>query len=249
MNERLVAAQGIRCLAPPVGWLGEAQAFLSLREGGVSPPPFATLNLGRSAGDAPELVQENERRLAASLGLPSPPARLKLEHGTRCLQVTEPGVYGPADSMLTDRKGLPLWLTVADCLPVYLVVGSWIAILHAGWRGTADGVIASTVEALERASGLPASKQRAWIGPGIQVCCYPVRPVVAGRFAPDLLESIDGKDHLNLADAAIRALRAAGLPREAIAASRLCTSCRNELFFSYRRDGSRSGRMAAVLWR
>ena len=121
MNERLLASGGIRCLAPPVGWLGGASALLSLRDGGISPPPFDTLNLGRSVGDAPELVSENENRLASCFGLPGSPARARLEHGTRCMRVTQPGTYGPLDALLTNLRNLPLWLTVADCLPVYLV--------------------------------------------------------------------------------------------------------------------------------
>jgi YfiH family protein len=248
MNERILASGDIRCLAPPDGWFGEATALLSLRDGGVSPPPFDSLNLGRSVEDAPELVLENERRLASSFRLPTLPARARLEHGTRCLRVTRPGTYGPIDALLTDRKGLPLWLTVADCLPVYLIAGTWIALLHAGWRGTAGGAVRAVVEELADASGIGGG-QRAWIGAGVKPCCYPVTPAVAARFAPEVLETTDGKLRLDLTAAVVRELRAAGLSEERIAHSRLCTSCRSEMFYSYRRDGARSGRMAAVFWR
>jgi YfiH family protein len=165
------------------------------------------------------------------------------------LRVTEPGTYGPVDALLTDRRDLPLWLTVADCLPVYLAAGPWIALLHAGWRGTAAGAARRVVEELARASGLAADRHRAWIGAGIKSCCYPVQPEVAQRFAPEFLTSTAGRVHLDLTAALVGELRHAGIAGHQIASSQLCTSCRSEMFFSYRRDGARSGRMAAVLWR
>ncbi len=240
----------IRWVAAPPGLLGAARAVLSLRSGGVSERPFGTLNLGHSAGDDLARVGENERRLAAALQLPGPPARARLEHGTRCIHVDAPGTYAPCDGLLTATSGLPLWLTVADCVPVFLTAGSdWIGLLHCGWRGTAAGAVQVMVDALAAASGVPPAGQSAWVGPGIGGCCYPVGADVAARFPREALSDVEGRIHLDLPFAITRALAAAGLARGNVDSAGLCTSCRGDLFFSYRRDGARSGRMAAVMWR
>ena len=237
-------------IAAPAGHLSTAQAVLSLRQGGVSPSPYASLNLGRSAGDDIEHVAENEARLARALGLPGEPARARLAHSTDVRIVDSAGVYGPYDGLLTCRRGLPLWLTVADCLPVFLAseTGEWIGLLHCGWRGTASGCIASMIRRMVEASGKPASTIRAWLGPGIGPSCYPVGPDVAARFPAESVTRAEGGTHLDLGRAAEILLRDAGLLPASILRSALCTSCRPDLFFSYRRDGIRSGRMAAVVW-
>jgi polyphenol oxidase len=236
-------------VGPPRGWPGEVHAAVSLRTGGVSLPPFEGLNMGRSAGDAIECVSENERIWSRGLGLPGPPARAKLAHACDVVQVDAPGVYSPFDALLTGKPGLPLWLTVADCFPLFLAVGEWIALVHCGWRGTADGAAGIAARALAAASGRPAAEIHAWIGPGIGSCCYPVGEEVVARFARDHLHPRDERIHLDLASAIETDLRSTGLCAERIGRTSLCTACHPELFFSYRRDGARSGRMAAVIWR
>ncbi len=249
MGEQLGSAGQVRWIGPPEGWLGEAHAALSLRSGGTSAPPFDTLNLGHSAGDDLGHVAENERVWIGARGLPGPPARAKLTHGTRALRVERPGVHGPCDALLTDRAGLPLWLTVADCYPVFLAAGQWIALLHCGWRGAADGAAGITVSALGESSGVPLTDIRAWIGPGIGACCYPVGDEVASRFAPERVQNLPDGRHLDLGAAIADDLHTSGLLPARIGRSSYCTACNPDLFFSYRRDGARSGRMAAVIWR
>jgi copper oxidase (laccase) domain-containing protein len=111
--------------------------------------------------------------------------------------------------------------------------GPGLAILHVGWRGLADGVIASGVEAL-------GGRLAAAIGPAIGPCCYEVGPEVAARFDADLLAA--GK--LDLWAAAERALRAAGV--EEVERTDVCTSCHPELFFSHRRDQGVTGRQGVI---
>ena len=222
---------------------------LSLRSGGSSDHPFRSLNLGRSAGDDIERVEENERLWQIARGLPGPPARARLDHGTRSTRVDRPGVYGPFDALLTREFALPLWVTVADCYPVFLVAGDWIALLHCGWKGAAAGAIACTVEELSRASGVEPRRQLASVGPGIGPCCYPVGADVAARFPKQVVVEAPPVLRLDLGLAIHRGLWAAGLREERTDRSQLCTACRSDLFFSYRRDGARSGRMAAVIWR
>lgn len=249
MDESIRGSGKVRWVQPPEGWPVEVHASLSLRDGGVSPHPFDTLNLGRSAGDDLRLVAENEAIWSAARGLPGAPARLKLAHGVDLVRVDRPGVYAPYDALMTDRQGLPLWLTVADCYPVFLTAGPWVALVHSGWRGTALGAAGITAREVAGVAGLSPDQLHAWIGPGIGVCCYPVGEEVAAHFSSGRLDARDGRIHLDLAGAVEDDLRRAGLRPERIARTGICTSCRPDLFFSYRRDGPRSGRMAAVIWR
>jgi YfiH family protein len=138
---------------------------------------------------------------------------------------------------------------VADCLPVYLGAGEWIALLHAGWKGLAAGALQAVVATLASSAGTPPSGIRVWIGPGVQSCCYPVGREVAERLPAPARREEGGVVRLDLPRAAALAAAEAGLPPDRIHVSATCTSCRGDLFFSYRRDGARSGRMAAVFWR
>ncbi len=238
----------IEWLTPPPGFFHKSFSALSLRRGGVSPPPYDTLNLGRSAGDFLDRVDENESRLARAIGLPGEPARAYLAHGDRCAVVERPGVYRGVDGLATSVRGLPLWLTVADCYAVFVEAGNWIGLLHCGWRGTAAGAVGVLARLLALRSGTPTSGMRAWIGPGIGSCCYPVGDDVAARFASEWITRRHGVAHLDLGGAIEMDLLAAGVVSGSLERSRLCTSCNPAILFSYRRDGPRSGRMAAVIW-
>lgn len=234
----------------PERHLGAHGAAVSARTGGVSPAPFHSLNVGRSVTDRAEHVRENERRVLRVLRLPNRVARLRLEHGDRVLRVEAPGVYGPADGLLTERDDLVLWFTVADCVPLTICAGGWRAHGHCGWRGTASGLAERLVQELVRAAGAEPDRMRAWVGPGIGPCCYPVGPEVASRFPESSLRGPDGRHRrrLDLPGEILRRLLACGLPPSAIARSGVCTSCHPDRFFSHRRDGAPSGRMAALCW-
>lgn len=249
MGHQLQERQGIGWVAPPADWLRGTLAAVSLRSGGVSNPPFDTLNLGRSAGDEISDVEENERLLASALSLPGGAARARLDHGRDCVAVISPGTYRGCDGLLTRSVELPLWLTVADCYPLFLAGDDCIGLAHCGWRGVRAGIVGALAGAVSVAGGNPASRLRAWIGPGIGPCCYPVRDEVAALFAPDHLRGASGARHLDLRAAIEADLTAAGVSEDGIDACGICTSCEAEMFFSYRRDGARSGRMAAVIWR
>jgi len=253
----------------PRDHFGIWRALLTERSGGLSPPPYATLNLGRSTRDRPENVHGNERLVEEALRLRWGVARLRLEHGSRVLRTAEEGLQGPADALLTEDPDLALWLTVADCYPVFLVCGQVRALGHCGWRGVAAGLVEAMVKAVEetaarREAGAAKPPQshgalrramRAWIAPGIGPCCYPVGPEVAARFPgcvspdPALGSGAGGPLRLDLRRAIELRLAACGLPPTSIAGSRACTSCRADRFFSHRRDGPLSGRMAAVFFR
>ncbi len=256
----------------PSDLLGPYRAVVSERTGGISAPPFATLNVGRSTDDDPGAVRENERIILRSLGLADRVARLRLEHGARVLRPDGPGVYGPADALITDDPQLVLWFTVADCVPVTITAGVWRAHGHCGWRGIVAGLIEAMGAALMRSAGVSPSGLRAWAGPGIGPCCFEAGPEVADRFdraairtawsgpaaprvggtpsqmavAPLATGHPYTRTFLDLhAEIALR-LANLGLPSEAVAADDSCTACAGDRFFSHRRDGIPTGRLAAL---
>jgi hypothetical protein len=155
-------------------------ALMSTRAGGVSGGAWASLNLGRNVGDAPEAVAENRRRLAASLrredaagdALPARPVWLRQVHGTQVLELdgqTPEHPAAPADAAWTRTPGVACVIGAADCLPVLLAVrdGRAVAAAHAGWRGLAAGVIESAVQALVEGAGARPADLLAWLGPCI----------------------------------------------------------------------------------
>ncbi len=237
----------VRFEASPAGHLGPAAAAVTERTGGASPDPFRSLNLGRSTADLPERVRENERLVLEALRLKDRVARLRLEHGARILQVEEPGLQGPADAIWTGDPALHLWITVADCFPVVLAAGGVRMLGHCGWRGVAAGLAEAMIAAVARAAGVAAPQVRAWIGPGIGPCCYSFGAEGRAHF-PDSMHPSDGGIRLDLRGEIRRRLERAGLAPGHISASIACTSCEPERFFSHRRDGLPSGRMAAVCW-
>jgi YfiH family protein len=215
---------------------GYVVAFTT-RIGGVSEGVYASLNLTRGTGDDPEKVEENRRLACESLGLPYAQLAFNRQVHSPTVHRAGPGTRGePGDGLWTDEPRLPLLAMSADCLPIAIVRTTGpraLAVLHAGWRGLSEGVIAAGVNALcveSTRSGFAAV-----VGPAIGPCCYEVGPEVSGLFDEDL--TVNGK--LDLWRAAERALRAAGVER--VERVDLCTRDYPQLFFSHRRDGRARG--------
>ncbi len=243
--------------APP----GVRAAF-TLRAGGVSEPPFDTLNLGLHTGDAPEAVMENRRRVRQALQLPAEPRWLDQVHGAQVVRLgaREEEAQPPcADASITLEPGRLCAIQVADCIPVLLAArdGSAVGAAHAGWRGLAAGVLEATVRAL-RALRVEPSEMIAWLGPGIGRSHFEVgdevRAAFVGAAAPALADpgassaftrNARGRWQCDLAALARRRLEALKI-REIHGGNR-CTYADATRFFSYRRDG-RCGRMAALIW-
>lgn len=225
-----------------------ALAAFSTRRGGVSKPPFASLNLGILTDDDRDAVVENRRRLTGALG--HPPQRIAVGrqvHGAELAVQTEPQGPSPfaqpgeaileVDGHVTAEPGLVPLVFVADCLPVALAGPGGVAMLHCGWRGLAAGIVARGAAAVRATD--------AAIGPGIGRCCYEVGEEVLESFA-GLGEGIADGGKLDLSEVARRLLRNAGVKR--IETAGLCTSCDAERFFSHRRDAGRTGRQAGLVW-
>jgi YfiH family protein len=211
---------------------GYVVAFTT-RIGGVSDGVYSSLNLTRGTGDEPENVEENRRLACESLGLPYEQLAFNRQVHSPTVHRAGPGTRGePGDGLWTDEPRVPLLAMSADCLPIAIVRTEGpraIAVLHAGWRGLSEGVVAAGVHALGGGS------LAAVIGPAIGPCCYEVGPEVSNLFDDDL--TVDGK--LDLWSAAERALRAAGVAR--VERVDLCTHDYPQLFFSHRRDGLARG--------
>jgi YfiH family protein len=226
------------------------------RAGGVSAPPFDSLNLGGAVGDDPARVAENWRRLEARTGLRF--ARVRQVHGTRAVLADAPcEPCEEADAVVTAAAGVAACVSVADCVPVLLAdPGSGgVAAVHAGWRGTLAGAAAEGVLALRRELGAPAARLLAVVGPSIGPCCYEVSEDVAAPFRARLGSDVvreapsgaGGGPHLDLWAANARVLDRAGVAPERVHVMGACTSCGRDRFYSHRRDRGRTGRQVAFI--
>jgi polyphenol oxidase len=208
---------------------GYVVAFTT-RAGGVSEGVYESLNLAGGTGDDPERVAENRRRACAELGLDA--SRLSFNRQVHSPTVHRAGGGGaPGDGLWTDEPELPMLAFSADCLPIAIARRDGerrLAVVHAGWRGLAEGVVGAAVAAL-------GGETAAAVGPAIGPCCYEVREEVSELFDEDLTV----KRHLDLWTAAERALRRAGVGT--VERLDLCTRCHPELFFSHRESGRERG--------
>lgn len=230
-----------------------ARVVFTTRGGGRSSGPYASLNLGSLTDDDPATVAANRAGLESELGV-----RLGFVHqvhGVRVRKLTSADAEcehaaGPAsppraDGQVTNSPGLGAATLTADCLAVAIAGDGATAMLHAGWRGLHDGVIAAGVRAL-RATGVSGPLAAA-IGPGAGRCCYEVGQEVHAAFA-DRPAHVHAATHLDLPAIAEHDLRAAGVG--AVHAIGLCTICSDPgLFFSHRRDAGVTGRQAGIAWR
>jgi len=199
------------------------------REGGVSEGPYASLNLGRMTGDDPARVDENRRRACAELGLDADDLVINRQIHSPTVHRAHRGARGePGDGLWTDEPGIPMLALSADCVPIAVAGNGRLVVLHAGWRGLLDGVVAAGIDAIGGGGA-------AIVGPAIGPCCYEVGPEVSERFDRDLTRD----RRLDLWTAAERLLRACGVSR--VDRVDLCTRCNPELFFSHRRDGKPRG--------
>lgn len=244
---------------------GIARLVMTTRAGGLSRPPYDSLNLGSHVGDVPERVRLNRLSVQKILGRGlRDPVVAEQVHGTRAAVVGELHAgtrwqqpeksLASTDALVTAAPRLPLVTLVADCVPVALVdpVRQVASVVHAGWRGAAAGVLESSLAAMKHTWGTLPEDVTAWIGPAIGPCCYEVGAEVFENFAADSQPAGPGKARLDLAAAVRRRLTAAGLLEENLTGLSLCTACHPDLFFSHRRatrEGqSAAGRQALILW-
>jgi YfiH family protein len=221
-----------------------AHVVFTTRNGGVSEGPYASLNLGRWTEDDPEAVVHNRAQIEAQLAVRTTYTRQV--HGPRVLRVNGPPDGSPpeADGQATATPGIAPSVLVADCLPIAVAADGAVAMLHAGWRGLAAGVLQEGVRVLGELGA--TEPLRAAIGPGAGPCCYEVGAEVDSVFAEQFPQARHGQN-LDLKAIARAQLEQAGV--ESVRDVGLCTICSGaEQFYSHRRDRGITGRQAGIAW-
>ncbi|AUD02530.1 peptidoglycan editing factor PgeF [Spirosoma pollinicola] len=224
----------------------------STRHGGVSPAPFESLNLGINTADDAENVDENRRRFFSSVGASTCQfASSHQIHGTEILYATEAGRFEGYDALITNKPGLLIGVTVADCVPIliYDQHQQAVAAIHAGWRGTVEGIVTKTLAAMQQQFGTQAEHCYAYVGTCIDDCAFEVGPDVADQFASAFkrLDKDSEKSFVDLKAANAHLLTDFGIPATQIAISPFSTVLNNDTYFSYRAEHGQTGRMLAVI--
>jgi YfiH family protein len=273
MLQRTTHSNGVVTYQSPLlAERGIVHAF-STRIGGISPPPFDTLNLGNPAGcesqDESPNLEENYRRLMTAIGA-SQMLRtwVKQVHGrsVEMLEREPESEYGEtleaeirdrfsgqisADAIVTTVPNVLLTIRIADCVPILIASadGKVVAAIHAGWRGVVGNVVDKAVRGM-REAGAPAENMIAAIGPCISTEHFEVGPEVTEEFArqnlAETVHPVAGKNpHIDLQAAVAKQLDRAGIKN--IDGNNLCTFRDAADFYSHRRDNGITGRLAAVI--
>lgn len=228
------------------------------RQGGVSPDPWRSLNVGGTVGDDRARVVENRRRSFEALGRPFESIYDSWQVHSAAVEIVRgPRAGGPlvqADALVTDNPAVTLFMRFADCVPVFLYdpLRAVVGIVHAGWLGTARRVTSAALETMVRAYGCRPADIRAGIGPSIGPDHYPVGDEVAAQVRaafPDLhrmlLPTYDGVVHLDLWLANSIQLERAGVG--SIETAGICTACNLGDWYSHRGERGRTGRFGGLL--
>ena len=241
------------------------------RVGGVSEGAYSTLNPGLTTQDDTKKIAKNREKISEVIGFKLSES-IELEHGNKVHIIRKKEDNDGsiiADAVITNLKKEPLVILYADCVPVFILdpVTPAIALIHAGWRGTVLKIVTETVMAMQKEFNTNPSDCLAGIAPSIGKCCFEIGEDVAKQFViafeawKDLepylsnestnkhtdIQNINNKFYVDLWNINKRLLIQSGLLDSNISVAGLCTSCRKDLFYSYRRDKKITGRMAAVL--
>lgn len=240
----------------------------STRLGGVSQGCYESLNLSFDRGDCEDAVRENFKRIGEAIGVSIEDMVLsKQTHTTNIRIVTEEdrgkGIvrerdYTDVDGLVTDVPGICLVTSYADCVPLYFVdpVKKAIGLSHSGWRGTVGKIGQETVRVMREKYGSLPENIIAAIGPSVCKDCYEVSCDVANEFRKAfdkkywgqlLYDKGDGKYQLDLWKANEVILLEAGVTKEHIAVTNVCTHCNSKILYSHRTAGDRRGNLCAFL--
>jgi purine-nucleoside/S-methyl-5'-thioadenosine phosphorylase / adenosine deaminase len=254
-----------------VGWYEDAAlkqqvgilVAFSTRAGGVSEPPYDSLNLAGHVGDDPRDVDENRRRLFEALGIGDLAERLvtaEQVHGDRTTWVGAADAGRGArvvngarpvretDALLTDARGVPLMLHYADCVPVVLVDPDMlqVAVVHAGWRGAFDRLPGKAVSQL-LSHGSDPTRLLAYVGPHICENHYGVSNELLTSFVRRFGTVCEAEaGHLDLGAVVSEDISSSGVCVENICRLGMCTAKATDRFFSYRASSGVTGRHAAL---
>ncbi|MCS6906457.1 MAG: peptidoglycan editing factor PgeF [Anaerolineales bacterium] len=229
------------------------------RKGGVSPPPWASLNVGGTVGDDMERVRENRKRTFEALGLSSQRAYDVWQvHSAEVLCVDAPRapdqIPQKADALLTNKRNVHLFMRFADCVPILLFdrARGVIGIVHAGWQGTINRIAEKAVYKMEKEYGSAAEDIWAGIGPSVGAHHYPVGEEIwesACSLIPEVVQQSfgvhQGKYWFDLWTANKLLLEGAGVGEVEVAG--ICTACNLEEWYSHRAEYGKTGRFGVVI--
>lgn len=237
-------------------WTGaprQVRALTTRRTGGVGIGAYTSFNLAQHVGDDPATVAEHRRMLQAKAAMPAGPLWLEQVHGTHVVEHPGrmPDMPPRADAAVALAPGRVCVVMTADCLPVLFTnrAGTRVGVAHAGWRGLAGGVLEATIAALR----VPAHDLLAWLGPALSQPAFEVGPEVRDAFVAQsaaneaaFVPNARGRFQADLYALARMTLARAGVER--VSGGGRCTYAEDREFFSYRRDGGATGRMATCVW-
>ena len=240
--------------APNIAQLGWVQHALLTRKGGVSPPPFDSLNISPSKGDPVEHVSENKQRIARTFGFHIESLVLLHQmHQDRILVLKKspPILSSPLeyDASITNVPGTFLGIKTADCLPIMIVDSKKkvIAAIHAGRQGTALRITTQVLRMMGAEFGCSMRDLLVTLGPSIGVCCYEVdERVFKPEWEPFATPTGPGKWKVDLPRINIAHMTSEGIDEAQLFWVNLCTRCHHDLFFSHRKE-IRTGRQLSFI--
>ena len=258
---------------PGLEQTGAVRHLFTTRLGGVSEGIYASMNLSYTRGDQKEAVDENYRLIAECMECNTGDIVCSDQTHTDNIRivtekdkgkgVTRPKDYTDVDALITKEKGIVLATFFADCVPLFFVdpIKKAIGLAHSGWRGTVRKIGKKTVEEMGRAFGSNPQDIHAAIGPSICQDCYEVGEDVIEEFRKSFKEASEecvqkaflyymtapGKYQLNLWEANRLILLEAGIPKEQIEVTDLCTCCNPDFLFSHRASLGQRGNLGAFM--
>jgi polyphenol oxidase len=229
------------------------------RQGGKSVGAYAELNVSYRVGDDPKIVSQNVCDMKLAVGIHDGRiVTMKQVHGDRLIEVKDPNIKeaGEADGMVTREKNIFLGVLTADCVPMLFLAREQkiVAAVHAGWRGTLEGIAGKTVKFFLENYGVLPSELEVALGPSIEACCYQIgrdveQPLIEqwAELASSSLQTRDNITYLHLRNLNQAILHRAGIPQSQIFRIGPCTSCAKDQFFSYRREKKETGRQISFI--
>lgn len=230
----------------------------TLRHGGVSQPPYQSLNLGTHVKDDASVVAENRRRVLSAFGVTDAALLVPNQVHGRQVQTIPSGadlaqvrgeIAQGADALVVEARDTAVLLCFADCVPmIFVAPHGTFAVVHAGWRGVDNGIATAALEALLAADGSDdAGAVNVYRGAYIHAECFETGPDVYQRFIDRFGHAVAYDDtHINMGAALDQTLLQAGVKPERIADVGCCTMCNNQDWFSYRAEGGICGRHGAL---
>ena len=230
----------------------ELVCVFSTRLGGSSKGIFASQNMGNTRYDDITTVLKNRNNFYKRLNIEKKAVVLPGQyHSANVKMATSVEIVPKTDALYTQNTGLFLGVQTADCFPVFIydIQRKAVSIIHAGWRGVVKGIISKTLNMMNQNLGTEFSNLHVAIGPGLQKECFEVRADVYKQFPKKYLgyHPENFKNNLDLSSYLVDELISLGVPAMQIEASNDCTKCRHDLYYSYRRDKEKSGRMMGII--